>query len=145
MKLLLSALIVLATNAAYADQCAYNDRSTAQAARVVMYNHELLYQFCANCGDTRVKEVKVSSTVNSKGVAKKDIHFRQRLSLGNKYWQFVINGASKKPVYLDLAYTYVYVGDKLVNVAAVVNCPTTGVAPIMEWDPSNVECDGACG
>ena len=56
---------------------------------------------------------------------------------------------------LDLAYTYILIGDQLVNVGHITQCfkedagftHPFDVAPVKRWDASKVDCgpDGACG
>ena len=72
------------------------------------------------------------------------------------FWEFEINKGRKdgSAATLDLAYTYIYVGDSLVNVGAILQCLKDGVksalpeaTPIIKFNPANVDCSatGACG
>jgi hypothetical protein len=151
-KIVLTMVLLFGSSLAQADQCQWNGRHTSQTARSVMAQRDMIVVFCQNCGDETYKSYMIDSD-NKKTKDGKDIHFSSK---GNKYWEFEINKSSKteKSTKLDLAYTYILMGDhnsgrKLVNVGHLVNgCNPQGASPILDWIPGKTECmsnDGSCG
>lgn len=108
-------VILFSTQVAYADQCAYVDKEQALKAASFLKLNQLIYRFCEPCGQTTPKPV----TIQSISVGTVDY---------KNFWQLSINDQG-----VDLAYTYVpsSLGQKPINLAALVGCSANRVSPFI--------------
>lgn len=103
--------LLLSTQSAHADQCAWNDEAHAAKAEAILAKHPKVIAYCEPCGDKAPGEPTIAREVS---VATPE----------GSYREVSING---QPV--DLAYTFVQVSStKYKNLAKMVGCPASGVS-----------------
>jgi hypothetical protein len=107
--------LLLSTQNARADQCAWNDEAHAAKAEAILAKHPKVIAYCEPCGDKAPGEPFIARDVT---VATPQ----------DAYREVSING---QPV--DLAYTFVQVSStKYKNLAKMVGCPASGVSSSLE-------------
>src|SRR3990167_3966982 len=103
--------LLLATQSAHADQCAWNDEAHAAKAEAILAKHPKVIAYCEPCGDKAPGEPAIARAVTV-------------TTPQDAYREVSING---QPV--DLAYTFVQVSStKYKNLAKMVGCPASGVS-----------------
>ena len=124
---------------AQADQCSWNDKSTASVTRAFLaFYPGDVYTYCEPCGDTAMSSVYIGYDYE----ATKDgraIHFREQTKqtdAGDTVWQFAINEAYADAGIqreIDLAYTFIKTpaGDFL-NLGARMSCTNNKF-----WNPNS--------
>jgi hypothetical protein len=107
--------LIISTQSARADQCAWNEAAHAAKAEEILAKHPKVIAYCEPCGDKAPGEPAVARDVTV------------TTPQGN-YREVSING---QPV--DLAYTFVQVsGTTYKNLAKLVGCPASGVSPSLK-------------
>jgi hypothetical protein len=105
--------------AAYADQCAVLDETTAARAVDALRRHPDIVSFCEPCGEV------------APGVPDRVTRVAARPTGGG--FEVSVDG---RPV--DLAYTYARTSShRYENLAALAACPTTGVSPSLAIDDAS--------
>jgi hypothetical protein len=103
--------MLLSTQIARADQCAWNEAAHATKAEAILAKHPKVIAYCEPCGDKAPGEPAIARDVT---VATPQGDYRE----------VSINGQA-----VDLAYTFVQVSStKYKNLAKMVGCPASGVS-----------------
>lgn len=103
--------LLLSTQSAHADQCAWNDEAHAAKAKAILAKQPKVIAYCEPCGDKAPGEPVIARDVTV-------------TTPQDAYREVSING---QPV--DLAYTFVQVSStKYKNLAKMVGCPASGVS-----------------
>jgi hypothetical protein len=103
--------LLLTTQMARADQCAWNDATHAAKAEAILAKHPKVIAYCEPCGDKAPGDPVIAREVS---VATPQGDYRE----------VSINGQA-----VDLAYTFVQVSaTKYKNLAKMVGCPASGVS-----------------
>jgi hypothetical protein len=103
--------LLISTQTARADQCAWNEAAHATKAEAILAKHPKVIAYCEPCGDKAPGEPVIARDVSV-------------TTPQGDYREVSINGQA-----VDLAYTFVQVsGTKYKNLAKMVGCPASGVS-----------------
>jgi hypothetical protein len=140
MKLILAFLLSSIAISASADQCAWNDKSTAARARAFLaYYPDSVYTYCEPCGDKVMKEVFYGQD-KIKTDDKRAVHFAwqdpaKAPSKGATGWMMTLNGEYKAQGTnrdIDLAYVFIESKKGFINLGARFTCTNNSF-----WNPEN--------
>lgn len=105
--------IFISAITASADQAAWVSDEEADSAASVIENQKEIKHFCAPCGDTAPTVEKV-----------KKVAIKQQQK--KEYWSVYVNDKA-----VDLAYVYVLIDDKWVNLAVLLGIDVSDVPPTL--------------
>lgn len=130
--------LIVGAGSAFADQCAWNDQSTAQRARgYLAYHTGPVYRYCEPCGDREMKRI-VYGRDKEPTQDGRAIHYRMQTSErpkpGETGWMFVFNeGYAGIERSEDLAYLFIRTEIGYVNVGARFSCVNNSY-----WNPQRL-------
>lgn len=144
-NLIVFAVLLTIAAPAFADQCDWNDLAIARRGAALVKalagitgEEPSVYTVCEPCGEsvaqlTRVKLDEDTTSASGLDVTYKKVRgFAVDPKQAPTYWQVTMNSKSTAPKSQDLAYLYVKTAANVyANVATLVNCPVSGVTPVI--------------
>jgi len=115
-KIIITSLLLctFANTSVFADQAAYIEKAQALKVKDILKTKGFVRFLCELCGETKSQLVSITNATAA------DVDFQNQ-------WEVSINGAP-----IDLAYTYINVDGKWVNLALHVNEKVDSVSAVLD-------------